>query len=419
MTYQEQLVSAGWELVPPSFSAELAMSKISSNREQFDQLLAASAASKQEDEQLVNFLMECFRVPPPLTPGALSTKIKEGGYQHLRWSTRDYGQTESGSWEEAMENVRKRALFGALLLLGRPDDFEQYLNITPSTGIARSKWVNRSATTVGEFKPVGYIVARWEKQDVWYTSEPSFDSRGEVNGYIYQLYYRNPQWVQQPLSGMFYDIGDGHWNYQSTLRADFALEQFGSWLVKGGPKEFFHSNLFRGNGLRRAVALLSGPSNSGKTTFVRALLSELGKDFVVFRLSPSQLLDFQYPTFLQNVVIWVEDIDKIIPPRSSVTTGKTEDILAKLEFNPRLESCESGSLKGFGFLVTANRLGGVDHAALQNEGRFDKIFFLEPGSWTNAGSDRLVTIVGKEGIRESTISQVVADLDNLCPEGVH
>lgn len=419
MSLSETLTSQGWRRARVDPSAPEAINYIQANPAAFQTLLEAAMESKDCDELVVNFLVDCFPLPAPITRAGVNTKRKEGGYQNLTWTTLEYGQSPSG-WPQAIVELKELALFGAVTVLGKPTATKQFITITPSQDVAREVWFHDTATDVGEeLNPIGIIVARWEKEDVWYVAKPIYDSQGRIVGYDYRLLYKNPHWVQEATKGVFFDLKENRsWTRQNTLRSDFALSSYSEWLQAHGPYAFFNSKVFGNTGLRRATALISGPSGGGKTAFIRSLLAEVAKDFVIFRVTPSEFLRFQYPTFLKNLFIWVEDCEEIIPPRGSGKTSPTEEVLAKLEFNPALSSSDSGTLEAFGLIFTANKLGRIDHAALQNKGRFDQIFFLEPGSWLDLGPERMATVINPKGSQEKPISEVIQQLEDCIPESI-
>jgi hypothetical protein len=419
MSLSETLTSQGWRRARVDPSSSEAIEYIQANPAAFQTLLEAAMESKERDELVVNFLVNCFPLPAPITRAGVSTKRKEGGYQNLTWTTLEYQQCPTG-WPQAIVDLKELALFGAVTILGRPTELKQFITITASQDVAREVWHHDTVVDVGaEVEPIGVIVARWENEDVWYVSKPIYDSQGRIVGYDYRLLYRNPHWVQEATKGVFFDLKENRaWDRQGKLRSDFPLSSYAEWLQADGPYAFFNSKVFENTGKRRATALISGPSGGGKTAFIRSLLAEVAKEFVIFRVTPSEFLRFQYPTFLKNLFIWVEDCEEIIPPRGSGKISPTEEVLAKLEFNPALSSSDSGTLEAFGLIFTANKLGSIDHAALQNRGRFDEIFFLEPGSWLDLGPERLATVINGKGSVQKPISEVIHQLEECIPESI-
>ena len=413
-TSQERLAGSGWQQQIVPIKVQAAKKKIEKDNSAFAAALESAMMSTTFDEDVIGFLTDQFVLPLPLLVS--QNEIEQMGYCALTWNTLEYNDVSRG-WPEAIVCLKERALHAGVNALGKPSKLEQYLSVSYRRKTARQKWINDIIENPCECFPDGTIVAHWNENDAWFTSKPIYNNDGRVIGYSYALYYRDARFVQTcARNGLVIEIGPGRYKFQE-LKADFKTHEFGTWSQPEGILDYFSKNLFLKEDKGRVATLVLGPSGGGKTQFVRSMVSELARDYVIFRVAPSEFAHFEYPLFLQKILIIVEDIEDMIPPRGTGRKG-SDEILAKLEFNPLLKGENSGKLTHFGLICSCNTLQ-IDHAAVENPGRFDKIFYLDPSGWKTSTIKRQIVIIDNQGIGEGTISSIVERAANSVSSGLH
>lgn len=413
-TVQDRLTDSGWQQQVVNIKVASAKKKIEKDNLRFGLLLEAAMNSRAFDEDVLDFLTDQFPLPLPLvTP---KEKLEQQGYYVLQWTTLDYSDANRG-WPRAIVELKERALSAGVEALGKPTKVEQYLEVSSRHQKARQKWVHETLINPLEVNPDGTVVARWEGEDAWFVSHPLHNEKGQIIGYDYKLLYQDAKYVQTCADGgLVFEISYGRYNIQD-LTADFRTEEFGTWCNPDGMLDFFQKNLFNKTDKGRASALVLGPSGGGKSSFIRSIINEFARDYVIFRVANSEFVEFEYPTFLQKFIFILEDVEDLVPPRGTGQKG-SDAVLAKLEFSPLLASSKKGKLTHFGLFASCNTLK-IDHAAVENQGRFDEIFYLDPSGWKTTPTKREIKIVDGNGVTSGTIPSVVQRAEQSVSEGLN
>jgi adenylate kinase family enzyme len=414
-TTQDRLAGSGWQQQIVEVKVGNAKKKISDNNYVFGELLESAMKSRAFDEDVIDFLTDQFPLPLPLVSS--KEELEKLGYCVLNYTTLDYSRAKLG-WPRAIVDLKEIALSSGLTALGKPEQLEQYLEVSARHGKARQKWCNETLVNPLFQYPEGKIVASWDEKGAWFTSSPVYNDKGDIIGYDYTLLYKDAQYVQTCCKdGLMITIHPDRY-YFLTPQADFETSEFGTWSEAGGMLDFFSQNLFEKSDQGRAAVLVLGPSGGGKTSFIRSILKEKAQGYAIFRITPSEFPQFEYPTFLEKVIIVVEDVEDMIPPRGSGRRG-SDAVLAKLEFNPLLASANKGKITHFGLFCTCNTLTEIDHAALENVARFDQIYYLDPSAWKVSTAKRKIVVVNSDGVSMETIPTIVQRATESVSNGLH